>query len=307
MQFGMLPLESYLTGFDDEAKLEGAPPLFIIGPPRSGTTLLYQVLTTYYRLAYISNFSEKFYRAPVSGVLLERLLSVPAGKPGYRFEYGYIPGPGAPHEAARFWKEIFPDSAKRYVARGMTPAAKLQRLRHSIIGLTRACKAPVVMKSVNNSLRIAPILEALPEARFIVCHRDMKKNAISILKARKARISQQGVQEAWWSAEPVEVEQLKGKSLAHQAAAQVFYIHRQIAEDRASLGEERFIDVNYERFCADVGGTLQKIGTFLAAAGCQLSIVGEVPDTFHVHSDTSASSDEIDEIVATLRTLNDQH
>ena len=304
LQFGFLPLEHFLAGRAGTAELEENPPLFIIGPPRSGTTLLYCVLTSYYRLAYISNFSEHYFRTPVVGAMLERLLEVPAGKSGYHFEYGYISGPGAPHEAGRFWAEIFPASGKGYVARGTTPAARLQQLRAATAGITRIYKAPVITKSVNNSLRISPIMEALPEARFIVCHRDMTENAISILKARKARNALQTVPDAWWSAEPVETAQLKGKSLAYQAAAQVFYIHRQIAADRARFGTERFVEVNYESFCADVGGVLRQINAFMAAAGCQLSVAGEVPGTFPVHHDKTVSTDERREIAATLHTLH---
>ena len=39
------------------------PPIFIIGPPRSGSTLLYQVLTSYFDLSYFKNLHSKYYFA----------------------------------------------------------------------------------------------------------------------------------------------------------------------------------------------------------------------------------------------------
>ncbi|NIU01843.1 MAG: hypothetical protein GWN01_13315, partial [Nitrosopumilaceae archaeon] len=42
------------------------PPVFILGPPRSGTTLLYQLMTCSFNFAYIPNIANKFYRCPIS-------------------------------------------------------------------------------------------------------------------------------------------------------------------------------------------------------------------------------------------------
>ena len=38
------------------------PPIFIIGAPRSGSTLLYQVLINNFKLSYIPNISSIFYK-----------------------------------------------------------------------------------------------------------------------------------------------------------------------------------------------------------------------------------------------------
>ena len=59
-----------MTLLDTEEKLE-YPPIFIIGAPRSGSTLLYQVLTDYFEVGYISNLHAHFFGSPAC---LERLL-----------------------------------------------------------------------------------------------------------------------------------------------------------------------------------------------------------------------------------------
>ncbi len=41
------------------------PPVFIIGPPRSGTTVLYQLLCKHTNFSYINNFIGHWYRIPI--------------------------------------------------------------------------------------------------------------------------------------------------------------------------------------------------------------------------------------------------
>jgi hypothetical protein len=41
------------------------PVFFIVGAPRSGTTLLLQTIINHYNLGYINNFIARFWEAPV--------------------------------------------------------------------------------------------------------------------------------------------------------------------------------------------------------------------------------------------------
>jgi len=45
-----------------EKKQNFYPPIFIVGAPRSGSTLLYQLLAYYYNFSYFTNYSSLFYR-----------------------------------------------------------------------------------------------------------------------------------------------------------------------------------------------------------------------------------------------------
>ena len=40
-------------------------PFFIIGPPRSGTTLLYQLMVQAFRFSYFPNIANTFYQCPI--------------------------------------------------------------------------------------------------------------------------------------------------------------------------------------------------------------------------------------------------
>ena len=55
------PLESWPRRHDRPLRY---PPIFIVGPPRSGTTLVYQALIEYLDVGYLSNFHGWFWGAP---------------------------------------------------------------------------------------------------------------------------------------------------------------------------------------------------------------------------------------------------
>ncbi|MCB0031474.1 MAG: sulfotransferase, partial [Anaerolineales bacterium] len=46
--------------------------LFVVGAPRSGTTLLYQLLATRFAVSYFNNFTARFTAAPLLGQKLWR-------------------------------------------------------------------------------------------------------------------------------------------------------------------------------------------------------------------------------------------
>jgi hypothetical protein len=145
--------------------------------------------------------------------------------------------------------------------------------------MAKIAKAPVLFKNTYNSMRIAPIVEALPEASFLVCHRNPVDIAQSILKGRIKRF---GSKEHWWALPPKEIDRIKQHPYWEQVGEQVYYIYKQIDEDRDRFGPERFYDVHYEELCQDTHGTLVGIEQFLVSRGLHLDIRGEVPTRFQV-------------------------
>ena len=50
------------------------PTLHVVGPPRSGTTLLMQLLAAHLEVGYINNLIAAFWRAPLYGIRLSKKL-----------------------------------------------------------------------------------------------------------------------------------------------------------------------------------------------------------------------------------------
>lgn len=273
------PIEKILAIQIGNEGIRRYPPLFIIGPPRSGTTLLYKVLTEKFKFAFFSNFTAKFYRIPICGTLIEYILRINSSQDGYDFKYGYISGRGEPHECGKFWFRWFPNIFHVYVKPNESAQNILSEIRCEIGGMSYIKKAPMLIKTVYNSMRIAPIVEAIQEANFLVCKRDCIENALSILKWRISR----GISlNEWVSVAPREIDRLRKESYAYQVVGQVLYIHKQIQKDIERFGSDRFLEVQYEDFCKDVHGTLNRIKEFLQNRDCLVKENKEVPEKFYV-------------------------
>lgn len=271
--------EQYLTRRHGEAGINQYPPVFIVGAPRCGSTLLYKILTERYEFAFISNFTSQLYLTPAAGTWLQKKLGITAQRGDYAFNYGVVKGLGAPSECGAFWYRWFPSGIHVYIGRNQTSTSVLQELRGSIGAIAFITQSPMIFKNLYNAMRVAPILEAIPEACFIVCKRDYAETALSILKGRITNLNNKT---EWWSLPPKEVDHLLGKHYAEQVAGQVYYTYQQIENDMSFFGSERFLEVRYEDFCNDVHGTLNTIESFLADRGCRLNKKWEVPPRFRV-------------------------
>ena len=271
------PVEKYLSKKYGEQGIRKYPPVFIIGAPRCGSTLLYKIMTERYRFSFFSNFSARFYRIPICGTWLQGKLGIKSGSGNYEFKYGNAFGLGAPHECGEFWYQWFPKGLHVYIGPNLIDRGIVERLRWEIGGVSYVSGSPMVFKNLYNSMRIAPIVEAIPEAIFIVCRRNYTENALSILKGRINNLREK---DTWWSLPPKEVDELLNKDCADQVAGQVYHIYRQIDEDKKLFGEDRFLEVSYEDFCSDVHVTLNAIENFLSQDGCKLESRWDVPNSF---------------------------
>ena len=269
-----------------EAGIERHPPVFIIGAPRCGSTLLYRLLVERYDMGFISNFAGRFYPVPALGAWLAGQLGIGLPRGDYVFNFGRMDGLGAPSECGHFWYRWFPRGYHVYVGKGQTNSRKLRELRLEVGALAHVLARPLIFKNLYNAMRIAPIVESIPEASFIVCRRDYRHTALSILEARVKNVKSRST---WWSVPPREFDELADKDHAHQVVGQVYGIYRQIEEDMRVFGTERFLEVHYEDLCADVHGVLDRIRSFLASRGCRLNTRWEVPRTFPMDRMSSAS------------------
>lgn len=276
ISYMLAPLERTIGRLMADEGLGRWPPVFILGPPRCGSTLLFKVLTDRYWFAYPTRFSAYFYRTPAIGFLLSELLRI-RPTPGYAISYGNMPGLGAPHEAGDLWYRWFPRGMHVYVGPGATSTRVLASLRRQVGAIAAVSRRPAIFKNLFNSMRIAPLVEALPEALFVVCRRTPSAIAASILRGR---LTQGSGRDKWWSLPPKEIDALLTLPFYEQIARQILDTYEQIESDKKRFGPSRFIDIWYEDLCVDAHGALRRLEAFFRERGCVLEERADVPATF---------------------------
>jgi hypothetical protein len=252
----------------------GHPPLFIVGAPRCGSTLVYQLLVQGFAVGYLSNLHCRLYGAPS---LVERALRQRQPPPAtFESVHGRTAGERAPSECGEYWYRFF-RRRPQYVPLAEADPERMRRLRASVRALGDAAGAPLVFKNLICSLRLAPLGDALPEALFVFVRRDRVANAASLLAARKRIFGDYG---HWWSAEPPGIEELRTLPPHEQVVEQVRRVEELVRTDGERLGAGRLLEVRYEAVCEDPRGVLEAIGRFASRAGIQLARRREVPLRF---------------------------
>lgn len=254
------------------------PCIFIIGAPRSGSTLLYQCITEYFDVGYIKNLHRTFY---TNIAFAERWIAPLIKKPSSDFlsNLGQTEGPAAPSECAVYWYRFFRRSPQ-YIPANETDRDSMARLAYSLNRFTRQLNGkPLFVKNMNHALRLPALLEAVPNALFIVTHRDERDTAISILNARKKF---HGDYASWWSMEPDRFAEISKLPLEQQASNQIRGIDELINKTRSTMPATRFLDVHHADLLHTPEKVMADIAQFLTGSGVEINRSGKsLPPAFH--------------------------
>lgn len=211
-------------------------PIFIISPPRTGSTFVYQALVDIGQVAYVSNLMAIAPQVMLATQWVSRRLA-----PGYRVPYsrgdwGYVPGLLAPSEAGKVMDRWFePGRTDRY----RTP------VRQTLAAMTRIGQGPVVIKSLSLVLKLATVLKILPRARFIVLDRSPMAIAQSLLIGRsRGDLHPSQIQ----ALVPPGMAALADRGLPFRVAWQVRELTRLIESGLRHVGDDRIYRVSYETF-----------------------------------------------------------
>ena len=160
----------------------GIETIFILGAPRTGSTLTYQAVCSRFGLPYIANFTNDYFSSiPIVGLALQKTISVDVA---FGSHFGKTDGPFQPSEGSRLMVHWF--------GTGDPPALKAATIRAGLkqhfVDTIRAAAAifagPLVIKNAWNCYRVPCLARTLPAARFIWIRRDIADAAKSDLGAR---------------------------------------------------------------------------------------------------------------------------
>lgn len=236
-------------------------PLFIIGAPRTGSTILYQALTNFYDLLFLDNLAcRTCYNLYFALWLSEKKFS---NRPHNNFEakHGDTDGFGAhsPSECGDFWYRWLPRD-RHFIEEDEIAPIGLDAIRREVTAAINFGKKPLLFKNLNAGMRLRLLAKAFPNAKFIFIRRDPRFVVRSIAKARKSFGIPSG---AWWSVMPPNVAELIDLPELELCAAQVYFIERQIEEDLKRFAPENIVEVHYRQLSADC---IEDLGPWIGAS-----------------------------------------
>jgi hypothetical protein len=255
-------------------------PVFIIGVPRSGTTLLYQLMIQSFRFSYIPNISRIIDRAPVLAARLTKFF-LREHKEYFKSSFGEIKGLMAPSEAGRVWNRWYPIAKKEgynYSDENELSSFEKKQVSMMVKGFEKTFRSPFINKNVKHSVRIRSLIDIFPNALFLWMRRNDLETAVSILDSRRKN---NGDISEWWSVMPREIKKLKNLHYLDQIAGQICFIKKNIAQDRESIGRNKILSINYKDLCQRPKEELKKIKKFFSRNGLILKDKeSEVPNSF---------------------------
>lgn len=221
-----------------------SPQFFILGLPRTGTTLIYQYVVHRLNVAYFTNGVGKYSRSPSLVTLLQKRMCSPYVS-NFENNYGRVKGFMAPREAGGFWCRFF--SIDNYEKYEEINNRKINIIKKTIFKIQNTFNgAPFVNKNVKHILRLSALARIFPNSYFIIVWRDPIDIGLSLLKWKKNN----GINK-WFSVKPKNYEDLKDTHYLDQIANQVYELDKKLRSDILKLNKERIFNIQYKEFCED--------------------------------------------------------
>ena len=247
-----------------ERKLvRGIPPqrrplVFICLCPRSGSTVLSQVLVRTGCFNYISNTLARFWHAPYIGGIIEKELGIKAdyAAVSLKSDFGLTERPAAPHEFGYFWERWFPNTLATAASPVQLRRIDRRLLKAEVNALMSLSPLPLFFKSGLACMNIRYLSELFPRARFVLIKRRHPYIAQSIYKCRVKRF---GRPDEWWSIKPRNYRRLMKMDCYGQIAGQIIETYREMEEDLQGLPARKVLRLDYEDFCRDPQAQVKKI------------------------------------------------
>ena len=235
-------------------------PIFIIGAPRTGSTIFYQTLTNQLNVLYINNLNCLLNKNLFFGFWCSFKLFKQRAHNCFQSDLGRTTSLNSPSECGEFWYRWLP-TYKHVIDKGETSEKIINQIRIEISAVINYYDKPLVIGNNNAGLRIGLLKEIFPDAKYIVINRDPFFVAQSLLLARK-KIHGDIIN--WWGMMPKNYNKLLKKSPTVQVVSQYYFINKQIYQDLESyVNKDSWIEVKYSQLSDKKEITIDKIKKFL--------------------------------------------
>jgi LPS sulfotransferase NodH len=271
--------------------------VFVLGLPRSGTTLLSQLLAYCLDAGYVNNFAARFWRAPVHGIRLARLIAPGAEPPSFESDYARTNSLLDIHEWGYFWRHWLEKHSFEDVVRAREQEDELDwaGLRLALANVQHEFGKPFVAKNMLGAYHLPRLRRELGPVLYVLIERDELDAAVSILDARRKYYDDP---RAWWSYIPPEYPRLKDLDEWEQVAGQIHYLARFYERALAEVGDDAVVRVTYERLAKEPRTVLAEVAE-RAGAAIRQEPPAEFP--FRTHAGRAEEKDRFARLLDRLR------
>lgn len=248
------------------------PMIFVMGPPRCGSTLFMQWLASLGQFAYPTNVLSRFWAAPITGARIQKLLFDPAfdfrdeladlkGGTDFVSHHGKTTGALSPNEFWYFWRRFFPGNDYQS-PEVLEETVDTDLLKAELAGTVDVLDKPFATKGMIFNENIPFMARHFPNAIFVWIRRQPEYNIQSLLLARER---QYGDMRQWYSFKIRDYDRLKGLPPVESVSGQVASIHSSIEQGLSNLPNEQKLTVDYEDFCRSPASTYASLAEKLSA------------------------------------------
>jgi len=305
----MIELNTMLLTLQEEIskgmKAPKKPAIFLLGLPRSGHTLLAQLLITRFHLAYPTNFVARLWKVPGLAARIQRLalesamFNYPSDLMKFESDQGLTWGVYGIHEFGYFWREIFNFGETHSLTDEEWERVDKERLLRLVASLEYEFgDLPVLFKSGQLIFQATRLSKLFPKSVFICCLRDSLHVAQSLAVSREKRF---GNREEWFSFRPPEYVWLKSLPWREQISGQIAYIKYHLKKQMEQIPSDRVLWLHYEEICDNPRRTMKLVEKLLSRYNELLKIKNELPEKFAKRNITKLSQPEVELLKKSLR------
>lgn len=244
--------------FSVRGQRPAAPVIFLVGGPRSGSTLTLQALAASGLFAYPTNLMSRFAASPGIGARIQAMLCderfdyrgelADVGRPiSFESDLGKSAGALQPNEFWYFWRRFFPLEQPRKLSESELRQVDVDGFLAGLAAIQAVDGRPLALKAMLVMQDLPFLASLLPNAVFVDVRRHPYFQCQSLLEARR---SFSGDVDRWYSVEPDGIDKLSEMDAHHQVAAQVHMLNESLDQQLAAIGQPRTVTMTYTDFCA---------------------------------------------------------
>lgn len=300
LRLGAIPFDSLLSIIEQRrlrsSPVSNHPLVFIVGAPRSGTTLIYQALAAFLDVTYPTNLTAMFPKSPLTTARLQ--LCIPSSRrPDFRNFYGQTIQLSGPNDAFHLWNHWLGNDRNLPTQSISDDTATDMRTFFDV--WATAFHKPLLNKNNRNTFAVELLAAKLPNARFVVVRRNPMFVAQSLIIARQK--VQGDKTKAWGLQSSSTAEGNDPLAYVDDVCKQIVDIDTELNRQLDTVSQDRIVNLTYEGFCEDPASSIGRIVN--AFDGLSLAPELNIKDLppFEISQSLSLTSDEQNRIQTQLQ------